>query len=50
MKEIRKILKDKLWEFSVNSLVMMKAVPLCSRSSPLIENIVRKKVTDRKDL
>lgn len=43
-------MKEKLWQESVNSLIFMKAVPLCNKHNAIIENIVRKQTTYRRDL
>lgn len=36
IKEIRTVLKEKLWEFSVNSLVIMTSSPLSNKNNPII--------------
>jgi hypothetical protein len=43
-------MKEKLWQESVNSVIFMKAVPLSNKHNAIIENIVRKKSTFKKDL
>ena len=50
IKKIKKEMKEKLWQESVNSLIFMKAVPLCNKHNAIIENIVRKQTTYRRDL
>ena len=43
IKKIKKEMKEKLWQESINSLIFMRAVPLSNKHNAIIENIVRKK-------
>jgi len=36
MKKIRKEMKEKMWQDSANNLVMMKALPLSNKNTPLL--------------
>ena len=42
-------MKDRMWQESANNIAILKAVPLSSENTPILENVVRKRQKLRKN-